>query len=148
MTQKDRSKRLARLGLTVDQILETGGRAGAVRGHLSKLMMNCVQRSRTDAPSVPVAVGRVALIRVEVAGNLLTIADVWGEHDEVQGRVERVGARLYGLRTVAFDGATVFMLLDELPAGIDDARFLPASGSAVLLEDATLENAETFVRIR
>lgn len=136
MTQRDRSKQLARLGLTVDQILQAGGQAGAVRRRFSKLMMNCEQRSRADAPCVPVASGRVELIRVEVEGHLLTIADVWGERDGGQGRVERVGARLYGLKTVVLDGATAFMLLAEPPAGIDDAKFRSASGTAVLLEDA------------
>lgn len=137
MARRDSSDRLAELGLTVDQLLRTAPSSlgGVDPARFSKLMMNCVQFSHSGNPSVPIAAGRVELIRVEVKDELLTIADIWGEKDETNGRVERVGARLYGLKTVALAGATVFMLLDKLPAGICDPKFFPASGTAVLLED-------------
>jgi hypothetical protein len=124
-------------GLSVAQVLEfKSPPIGALPPESSCLMQNDVMFSNGADPSIATAAGRLELIRVETRGALLTLADVWGEHIELPtGKViERVGARLYALRTLDLHGAAAYMLLSQLPAGISDEKFFPAEGTVVLFE--------------
>ena len=100
-------------------------------------MLNDVKMSDCRRPSVPTAKGRLELLRVELRGDLLTIADVKGQCRKGTGSpVEALGARLYALKTVTMQGATVFMFLSEPPAGVTDDKFFAAKGTAVLYDNA------------
>ena len=86
---------------------------------------------------MPTAEGRLELLRVELHGDLLTIADVKGQCRKGKGSpVESLGARLYALKTVTMQGATVFMFLSEPPASVTDDKFFAAKGTAVLYDNA------------
>ena len=132
---------LERCGLTLDKLAETA-RAGDRRKRVnppafSIHMINDVRLSDCRRPSVPTAEGCLELLRVELRGDLLTIADVKGQCRKSTGRpVETVGARLYALKTITMQGATVFMFLSEPPAGVSDDKFFAAKGSAVLYDNA------------
>jgi hypothetical protein len=129
-------------GLSIEQVLglsrEVTNTPEAASGDISIMMRNDVRFSKYTDPSVPVATGRLELIRVELRGNLLTIADIWGESNAADGTVvERFGARLYAIKSVPISGATVYMFLSKPPAGIQDEKFFPADGTAVLFDAPT-----------
>ena len=112
---------LKRVGLTLDKLadsaLATGVREVRDARSLSILMLNDVKMSECSRPSVPTAKGRLELLRVELEGDMLTIADVKGQcHKGTSNQVEALGARLYALKTVNMEGATAFMFLTEPPA--------------------------------
>jgi hypothetical protein len=132
---------LEHYGLSVAQVLGLSGEvtrpAHADGSDMSIMMRNDVRFSMGADPSVAVAKGRLELIRVERRGNLLTIADIWGENSTADGGiVERFGARLYAVKSVPLQGATVYMFLPRLPAGLVDDKFFPANGTAVLFDGA------------
>jgi hypothetical protein len=131
---------LEQAGLSISQVLGLPSRVTRASRNdgcdVSMMMRNDVQFSKSTAPSIPVATGRLELIRVELRGDVLTIADIWGSSRDENGVViERVGARLYGIKTVALDGVTTYMLLTKLPTGVADEKFFPAEGTAVLFDD-------------
>jgi hypothetical protein len=131
---------LKRVGLTLDKLadsaLATGVREVRNARSLSILMLNDVKMSECSRPSVPTAKGRLELLRVELEGDMLTIADVKGQcHKGTSNQVEALGARLYALKTVNMEGATAFMFLTEPPAGVSDDKFFPARGTAVLYDN-------------
>jgi hypothetical protein len=107
------------------------------RSEFSIQMLNDVKLSDCRRPSVPTARGRLELLRVELRGDLLTIADVKGQCRNGRGSpVESLGARLYALKTVTMQGAAVFMFLSEPPASVADDKFFAAKGTAVLYDNA------------
>ena len=128
---------LAHYGLSIEQVLDLPRTITRPSEHadqdISIMMRNDVRFSNCADPSVAVAKGRLELLRVELRGNLLTIADIWGEANAADGAiVERFGARLYAVKTVPLAGAAVYMFLSRLPAGMADEKFFPANGTAVL----------------
>lgn len=130
---------LEHYGLSIEQVLglprEITRPQPLADGAMSIMMRNDVRFSNCSDPSVAVATGRLELVRVELRGNLLTIADIWGETNAADGTVaERFGARLYALKSVPLSGASVFMFLSRLPAGTKDDKFFPANGTAVLFD--------------
>jgi len=145
MTTRTDSGILDQYGLGMGQVLNWRHDSRTTSADVSIMMRNDVRFSNAAAPSIPVARGRLELIRVQVQGHILTIADIWGECvDSNSNVVETTGARLYGLLTVSLQGASVFMLLSELPAGTEDAKFFPSSGSVVLFDD--LNNGPRVLR--
>ncbi len=123
-------------GLGIGQMLNWRHASRTTTSDVSIMMRNDVRFSNPASPSIPIAKGRLELIRVQVRGQILTIADIWGESvDENTKVVETAGARLYGLLTVSLQGASIFMLLSELPSGIVDEKFFPSAGTAVLFDD-------------
>jgi hypothetical protein len=140
MSTKQNVPFLKRCGLTLERLAEVA-RPDAPRPaddpSFSIHMLNDVRLSECKAPSRPTAKGRLELVRVELRGDLLTIADIKGQdrtNDDVTAEV--VGARLYALRTIAMENFTVFMLLTELPPGIIDPKFFPAEGSVLMRVNA------------
>lgn len=93
----------------------------------SILMRNNLRFSASDAPDKPVTDAHPELLRVELHDNLLTIAE---ERD-----VATPGNTIYARRTMALDGATVFTILPEPPAGVSDSRFFGAIGTVVLFDE-------------
>jgi hypothetical protein len=99
-------------------------------------MLNDVKLSDYRRPSVPTAKGRLELLRVMLRGDMLTVAEIRSQHrKETRDKAGLRGARLYALKTISMEGATVFMFLSELPAGVADNKFLPAEGSAALYDN-------------
>lgn len=141
---------LERHGLTVRQVLglapQTITLPQDVDTPLSIFMQNDVRRSRKTDPSVPVAAGRMELLRIDVRDNLITLTSINGDSflKNYGGSMERSGARRYGLKTVPLLGAGVYMLLQVLPDGIVDPAFVPAHGTAVLFDD--LNNGPRVLR--
>jgi hypothetical protein len=141
MSNKQNVPFLKRCGLTLDRLAEIACASDARKAGDTKSfsiqMLNDVKLSDCRRPSVPTAQGRLELLRVELRGDLLTIADVKGQCRKGKGSpVESLGARLYGLKTVTMQGATVYMFLSESPAGVTDDKFFPATGTAVLYDNA------------
>ena len=131
---------MQRCGLTFEQLaaayaMEPGEAEDSLP--FSIRMRNDVKLSSSDRPSVATAAGRVELVRVELRGDLLTIADIKGERrDAADGVAECVGARLYARRTIALKGVTTFMFLSQPPPGVDDDRFFAAEGTVALFDNA------------
>jgi hypothetical protein len=138
MTKRASNTTLEHYGLSIDQLL-AGSHGVPMAGastETSIIMRNDVIFSKCCNPSVPVAKGRLELIRVELKGTQLTIADIWGEGTNAEGlQVERVGARLYAVKTMELAGATIYMLLSALPPGGKDEKFFAANGTVVLFDD-------------
>jgi hypothetical protein len=127
-------------GLSISKVLDLPDHVvnATPAGHysLSVLMRNDVQFSHISAPSIATAHGRLELIRVQLHQDMITIADVWGVDRDKNGQtVERIGARLYGLKTVSLDGVTTYMFMSKLPGGIVDDKFFPAEGTAAFFDD-------------
>jgi hypothetical protein len=96
-------------------------------------MLNDVRLSDCTCPSVPTAKGRLELVRVELRGDLLTIADIRGQRRAAGSRpAEVIGARLYARRTICMADTTVFMFLSQLPPGVVDDKFFAAEGSVLM----------------
>jgi hypothetical protein len=141
MHNKQNVSFLTRCGLTLDRLAETARANGPQEANnppsFSIRMVNDVKMSSVRRPSVPTARSHLELLRVELRDDLLTIADVKGQRRKGDGRpVEAHGARLYALKTIAMPGATTFMFLSEPPAGVNDDKFFPAEGTAVLYDNA------------
>ena len=139
MSSKQTIPFLKRCGLTLDKLAEVACASDRreVGDPFSILMLNDVKMSDCRRPSVPTAKGRLELLRVELNGDLLTIADVKGQcRKRKGGPVESLGARLYALKTVTMQGASAFMFLSERPAGVTDDKFFAAKGTAVLYDNA------------
>jgi hypothetical protein len=132
---------LQRCGLTLEKLADAA-RAGSAWAAadppaFSIQMLNDVRLSECISPSRPTAQGRLEVIRVELRGDLLTIADIKGQartEDDMPSEV--VGARLYALRAIAMEDMTIFMLLTQLPPGVTDPKFFPADGCVALSVDA------------
>jgi len=141
MSMKQDVPFLKRCGLTLNKLAEVA-RASEPREagdppSFSMQMLNDVKLSKCKRPSVPTARGRLELVRVELHDDLLTIADIKGRCRKGAGSpVETHGARLYALKTINMQGATVFMFLSEPPAGVTDEKFFAAKGTAVLYDNA------------
>lgn len=140
MSLKQNVPFLKRVGLTMDKLAKgtSAGRVWEARGtdRFSIQMLNDVKFSDCRRPSVPTANGRLELLRVELAADVLTIADIKGQCRKGCSRqVEDLGARLYALKTVDLAGATAFMFLTEPPADVTDEKFFPATGTAVLYDN-------------
>ena len=132
---------LQRCGLTLEKLAEVAcaddQRERVNPPSFSIHMLNDLRLSDSRRPSVPTAEGCLELLRVELRGDLLTIADVKGQcRKDADRPVEAVGARLYALKTITMQGATVFMFLSEPPAGVSDDKFFAAKGSAVLYDNS------------
>ena len=142
MSTKQNVPFLKRCGLTLDKLAEVACASDLRRAgnpaSFSIQMLNDVKMSDCKRPSVPTAKGRLELLRVELEGDLLTIADVKGQcHRGTSNQVESLGARLYALKTVTMQDATVFMFLSEPPAGVSDDKFFAAKGTAVLYDNGS-----------
>ena len=142
MTSKPHVSFLERCGLTFEKLAAA---ACGPRQHeivrrqecFSIRMINDVMVTLRDRPSVPVAKGRLELVRVEQQGDLLTIVDIRGRrHRGSHKAVESGGARLYAVKTFEMNGATTYMFLSEPPAGISDDIFSSAEGTVVLYDNA------------
>ncbi len=92
----------------------------------SILMQNRLQFSACHTPDQPTTEPQVERLRVTLRGNLLTIAAAPASGD--------TGNTLYARRTVALEGAAVFMILPGLPAGTTDPNFFKAIGSVVVFD--------------
>ncbi len=131
---------LERHGLTVRQVLglapETISLPPISERVLTIFMQNDVRRSTADNPSVPIAADCVELMRIDVKANIITLTSIAGDSfvNAADGSA-RCDRRRYGLKSVPLLGACVFMLLSELPEGIEDTAFIPARGTAVLFDD-------------
>ncbi len=128
---------LERCGLTFETMAAAANAGGPLERAdvpiFSIRMLNDVKCSDSRRPGTATARGRLDLVRVELRGDLLTIADIRGQRrsdDDVP--IELIGARLYALRTMSMDGIVVFMLLTELPPGMQDANFFPAEGCVLM----------------
>ena len=140
MDEKQNVPFMKRCGLTFEQLAETCAMQPCEpedRQSFSVQMQNDVQLSNFDRPSVPTAVGRLELVRVELQDDLLTIADIKGERRTDESQVaESVGARLYARRTISLQGVTTFMFLSQPPPGVADDKFFPVEGTVALFDNA------------
>jgi hypothetical protein len=140
MSMKQNVSFLKRCGLTLEKLAEVARasdpREAGDTSSFSIQMLNDVKLSDFRRPSVATAKGRLELLRVELCGDLLSIADIKGQRRNGSGcRVESHGARLYALKTVTMTGATVFMFLSEPPVDVTDDKFFAAKGTAVLYDN-------------
>jgi hypothetical protein len=131
---------LERCGLTFDDLAAAHAKCprepDSAPTFFSIRMVNDVKSSDYRRPSVPTAKGRLELLRVVLRGDVLTVAEIKGQRrKEIRDKAGLFGARLYALKTISMEGATVFMFLSELPAGVADDKFLPAEGSAALYDN-------------
>ena len=92
------------------------------------LMTNRWSTSACSAPDVPTEPKPDETLVVEREGELLKIAAVKAEDEFIQARIF---ARLFLER----DGTAVFSVLPTLPRGVVDAKFFPATGTAILFEE-------------
>jgi hypothetical protein len=129
---------LKRTGLTWARIAEVADsrqpRGGEEPEALSIRMLNEVKLSQCSRPSVPTARGHVELLRVELVGDLLSLAVVMGRKGKGRSD-EALGVRRYAQKTVDMSDASAFMFLTEPPAGMTDEKFFPATGTAVLYDN-------------
>ncbi len=137
MSTKSNVPFMQRCGLTFERLAEVACgndlREAGQHASFSIRMLNDVRLSDSKRPSVPTAKGRLELLRVELDGDLLTMAEIKGQcRKDAGSRVESLGARLYALKTVTMQGATSFMFLSDPPAGVSDDTFFSAKGTAIL----------------
>lgn len=129
---------LKRHNLTVEHLLGRNG-GGRVRDGADSrfsVVMRCdVQRSSIGDPATAVASGGLEIIRVALAGNILSIATIDSQRKPATGRAATAPREIrLAVRSVTLLGATVFTFLEKPPAGRMPRRFVPASGSAVLFD--------------
>lgn len=128
---------LERHSLTVEHMLGNGGSSArsAADGRFSVLMRCDRRRSSPDDPARAVAAGGLEIVRVELAGNLLSVATIDSLRKPAPGRKAPAPREIrLAVRSVPLLGATVFTFLAEPPADRADKRFVPASGSVVLFD--------------
>jgi hypothetical protein len=141
MSTKQNVPFLKRCGLTLESLADAvsadAPRQPADQPTFSIQMLNDVRLSECSSPSIATAQGRLELVRVELRGDLLTIADIKGQVRTGESLpAEVVGARLYALRTIAMEHITIFMFLTQLPPGMTDPKFFPAEGCALMYVNA------------
>lgn len=90
-------------------------------------MDNTLQFSGCSAPDQPTSDKSQERLRVTLANNLLTIAELRSD--------QSLGNRIYARRTLKIGDLTCFAILCELPAGAPAAGFFAADGTASLFSE-------------
>jgi hypothetical protein len=138
---------LRRCGLTLDDLARADEVTRSVTArwptrHLDTpavRMLADFRRSNEARPSVPVAPGRLEMIRVSTIGHLLSLVEMDCKLTPgapgSPGRVDAVRASRYAILTVPMQGAAVFALLEAPPPRRPADQFVPSRGSIVVYND-------------
>lgn len=138
---------LRRCGLTLHDLARADEVTQSVMArwpsrHLDKpavRMLADFRRSNKERPSVPVASGRLEMIRVSTIGHLLSLVEM--ECQLMPGlpgstaRIDAVRSSRYAILTVPMQGAAVFTLLETPPTRRPADQFVPSRGSIVVYND-------------
>lgn len=138
---------LRRCGLTLDDLARADEVTQSVRAHwpsrnLEKSavrMLADFRRSSPAHPSVPVAPGRLEMIRVSTIDDLLSMVEIdcrpqRGAADPAE-RSDAISISRYAILAVPMQGAAVFTLLETPPPRRPADEFVPSRGSIVVYND-------------
>ncbi len=89
-------------------------------------MKNRLRFSSCEAPHKPTTRIYEEPLTVELRGDLLTITQV--------GKDCGLGMRIYAQRTLDLPGASLFVILPQLPSRIRDGSFFPALGTVAVFD--------------